>query len=132
MCNSAAVFGKRVVLPTKEKPCLFIQKIGHIGVRIIERWPYLMGRLGTKRAHLAWDRKDVTIYVKSGGSTHASQIAPCMMCNYYHAVSPSRSKHVCMHPFAMEMAAILVHSLNRFFYCAPNGRHGGCQAVAML
>ena len=34
-----------------------------------------------------------------------------------------------MRPFAMETAAILVHSLN---IVHRNGHRGGCQAVAML
>ena len=38
-----------------------------------------------------------------------------------------------MHPFAMEMVAILVHSLNRFSLCTKIAAAcGGCQAVAML
>ena len=33
------------------------------------------------------------------------------------------------HPFAMEMVAILVHSLYRIYFCAPNGRRGSYYAV---
>ena len=36
-----------------------------------------------------------------------------------------------MHPFAMEMAAIMVHSL-KDFHCAPKWLPCGCQAVAVL
>ena len=40
------------------------------------------------------------------------------------------TEFACMHPFAMETSAILVHSLMLIVH--QNGRRGSCQAVAML